>query len=396
MERTPSKRQETERIRVERYSLSSLLLNRGRLSVLMSILFLWFLFDITHGFGMAPPYQSEWIVEREHFPIDYWALVALLATVISIWALRQLCFLQTQFEHWALTGTRYPHLIKYSREGYWGNVFKVFRANRTTALSLVVFVVISSFYTVLWAVDLPFTGELGAIGFFEGNDVVMATFFPLFMALFLLPSYRCLLANLRGALRDFNEEAQALKSSPVSESRVGMIDLVFFGKSKSISPLDSDRIFGLEPYREYMYQLFTLAWAFLIPDLIFLGLHYMFWKNPFWLWVFLILGFTNLIIFVCSCVIARLCRNELEECHHQITELLNALLGESAQSGINPAALMSARTFILSEVKPRIFKWRKASALVLRIAIPILAAFSPYWKATGDTILGILKSLIGE
>ena len=139
------KRQKTEEIREAKYSLRSLLLNGRNLSILMSLVFLWFLFDTTHGFGMAPPYPSEWIVEREAFLVDYWAITALCATVISIWAVRRLCLLQKQFYDWALSGTRCPHLKEYIKEDYWVNVFKIFRANRTTLLSLAIFLVVSAF-----------------------------------------------------------------------------------------------------------------------------------------------------------------------------------------------------------------------------------------------------------
>lgn len=240
MKHTSAKRQKIEEIREEKYSLSSLILNGRNISILMSLVFLWFLFDITHGFGMAPVYpgESDWIVVKEPgSPVDYWALVALFATVISIWAARVLCILQKRLYDWALSGARYPHLRKHFEEGYWVNIFKIFRTNRTTILCLAIFVAVSAFWTVIWAVDpLWITGgpeksKLGGIGFFEANDLVVATFFPIFIVLFVLRPYRRMLANLRGTLWDFNKEARALKSSPVTESRVPIIDLVFLGKT---------------------------------------------------------------------------------------------------------------------------------------------------------------------
>ena len=132
MEHAAAKRKHTEEIPEEKFSLSYLLLNGWIFSILMSLVSLWFIFDITHGFGMAPPYPSECIVEKEPTPIDYWALVALFATVIFIWAVRRLCLLQKQFYDWAIKGERYPHLIEYFQEDYWVNVFKIFRSKKTT------------------------------------------------------------------------------------------------------------------------------------------------------------------------------------------------------------------------------------------------------------------------
>ena len=224
----------------------------------------------------------------------------------------------------------------------------------------------------------------------------MATFFPIFIILFVLRPYSRLLANLRGALRDFNEEARALKSSPIAESRVAIIGLVFLGKNKLVNPLDSDRLLGLESYRDYIYQIFALAWIFLIPDLIFFGLHYTIWKNPFFLWVFGALAFINLVVFIYSYVVAASCCDEMKDSQRQINELMNTLMGASVESGESPPALFSARTYILREVRITVSDWRKVGILAVKIAIPVLAAFSQYWKAGADTILGILRAVAGE
>ena len=398
MEHASAKRQQTEEIREAKYSLRSLLLNGRNLSILMCLVFLWFLFDITHGFGMAPPYPSEWLVERESFGVDYWAITALCATVIAIWAVRRLCLLQKQFYDWALSGERYTHLKEYFEEEYWANVFKIFRANRTTILAVAVFVVVSAFYTVLWAVDpsFPVVLILGGVGFLEANDIIVATFFHIFMILFVLRPYSRPLANLGEALRDLNEETRVLKSSPVAESRVAIIDLVFLGKNKLVNPLDSDRLLGLESYRDYIYQIFALTWIFLLPDLIFFGLHYAIWKNPFFLWVFAVLAFINLVFFIYSYVVAASCCNEMKQSQRHINELMNTLMGASVQSGESPPALFSARTYILNEVRVSITDWRKVGILAVKIAIPILAVFSQYWKAGADAIIGILRAIVGE
>ena len=177
MESTATKRQQNGEIHEAKYSLSSLLLNGRTFSILMSLAFLWFLFDITHFFGMADPYPSSKPWEMEPTPVDYWALVALFATVIFIWSVRRLCVLQKQFYDWAISGERYPHLKEYLQADYWVNVFKIFRTNKTTIISLAIFLIASVLVTILWLIDPPWIGFLGGIGFFEANDLVVAIFF---------------------------------------------------------------------------------------------------------------------------------------------------------------------------------------------------------------------------
>jgi len=380
----------------EKFSLSSLLLNGWIFSILMSLVSLWFLFDITHGFGMAPPYPSTWFVEKEPTPVDYWALVGICASLISIWAVRRLCLLRKQFYDWAMSGERYPHLKEYFEESYWVNTFKIWRSNKTTLLSLAIFLVISVLVSVLWAVDPPCIGFLGGWGFFEANDLVAAIFFPIFIILFVLRPYRHLLANLGGALRDFNEETRALKSSPIAESRAPIIDLVFFGKNKLVNPLDSDKLLGLEPYRDYMYQVFTLAVIFLIPDLICFGLQWLIWGNVFFQSVFGALAFVHLVAFIYSYMVAVSCCGEIRQSKRQVNELINNLVGASVESAQNQPALMTARTYILREVKITVSEWRKAGILAVKIAIPILAAFPQFWKIGVESVLPILRGLTGE
>ncbi|GAI97755.1 unnamed protein product [marine sediment metagenome] len=256
---------------------------------------------------------------------------------------------------------------------------------------------VSAFYTVLWAVDPPFVFlKLGGTGFLEANDIVVATFFPIFIMLFVLRPYRRLLANLCGALRGFSEEARALKSSPITESKGAIIGLVFLGKNKLVNPLDSDRMLGLEPYRDYIYQVFALAWIFLLPNLIFFGLHYAIWKNPFFLWVFSALAFTNLVVFIYSYVVAASCCNEMKQSQRQINELMSTLMGASVESGESPPALLSARTYILHDVRITITDWKRVGTLTVKIAIPVLAAFAQSWKAGADAIIGILRVVVGD
>jgi len=396
MEHTATKRQQTEEIPEEKFSLSFLLLNGRNFSILMSLVSLWFLFDITHGFGMAPFYPSIWLIERELTPVDYWALVAIFASLISIWAVRRLCLLQKQFYDWAMSGERYPHLKEYFQEDYWVNVFKVLRAKKTTIISLAIFAVVSVVITVLWIVDPPWIGILGGWGFFEANDLIVAIFFPIFIVLFVLRPYRRLLVNLRGALREFNEEARALKSSPITESRVPIIELVFMGKNKLVNPLDSDKFLGLEPYRDYMHQVFTLALVFLIPDLIFFVLQWIIWGNVFFQSVFGALAFVHLVAFFYSYMVAASCCGEMKRSKRQLNELINTLTGASVESGQSLPALMSAQTYILREVRIKVLEWSKLGLLAVKIAIPILAASPQFWKIGVEFVLPILRGVAGE
>lgn len=396
MEHTATKRKQTEEIPEEKFSFSSLLLNGRNFSILISLVSLWFIFDITHGFGMAPPYPSTWIVEKELLPIDYWAIVGIFASLISIWAVRRLCLLQKQFYDWAIKGERYPHLIEYFQEDYWVNTFKIFRSNKTTLLSLAIFLLVSVLITVLWVVDPPFIGFLGGWGFFEANDLIAALFFPIFMVLFVLRPYRRLLSNLRGALRDFSEEARALKSSPIAESRAPIINLVFLGKNKLVNPLDSDKLLGLEPYRDYIHQVFTLALIFLIPDLVCFGLQWLIWGNIFFQSVFGVLAFIHLVASIYSYMVATSCCGEMRQSKRQVNELINTLVGASVESGQSQPALMSAQTYLLREVKITVSEWRKSSILVVKIAIPILAAFPQFWNIGMEPVLRILRGFAGE
>ena len=396
MEHTATKRKQTDEIPEEKFSFSSLLLNGRNFSILMSLVSLWFLFDITHGFGMAPPYPSEWIVEKELLPIDYWAIVGIFASLISIWAVRRLCLLQKQFYDWTTTGERYPHLKEYFQENYWVNVFKISRSSKTTLLSLAIFLVVSLLVSVLWILDPPFIGFLGGIGFFEANDLVVAIFFPIFIVLFVIRPYRRLLLHLCGALRDFNEEARALRSSPITESREPIINLVFLGKNKLINPLDSDKFLGLEPYRDYMHQVFTLALVFLIPDLIFFGLQWTIWGNIFFETTFGILAFIHLVVLIYSYVVAASCCDEMKRSKRQINEMINTLVGASLESAQSQPALMSAQTYLLREVKLTVSGWSKSGILVVKIAIPILAAFPQFWNIGMEPVLRILRGFAGE
>jgi hypothetical protein len=396
VEHTATKRNQTKEISEEKFSLSSLLLKGRNFTILMTLVSLWFIFDITHGFGKAPPYPSEWIVEKELLPIDYWAIVGIFASLISIWAVRRLCLLQKQFYDWAIRGERYPHLIEYFQENYWVNIFKIFRSNKTTLLSLAIFLIVSVLVSVLWVADPPSIGFLGGIGFFEANDLVAAVFFPIFMVLFVLRPYRHLLANLRTALLDFNEEARTLKSSPIAESRAPIIDLVFLGKNKLVNPLDSDKLLGLEPYRDYMHQVFTLALVFLVPDLIFFGLQWTIWGNIFFETTFGVLALIHLVALIYSYVVGVSCCGEMRHSKRQVNELLNNLLGASVESGQSQPALMSAQTYLSREVKLTVSEWRKSSILVVKIAIPVLAAFPQFWNIGMEPVLRILKGLAGE
>jgi len=396
VEHTATKRKHTVEIPEEKFSLSYLFLNGWIFFILMLLVSLWLLFDITHGFGMAPLYPSEWIVERELLPIDYWAIVGLFASLISIWAVRRLCLLQKQFYDLAISGERYPHLKEYFQDGYWVNVFKILRSNKTTLLSLAIFAVVSVLVTILWAVDPPWIGFLGGIGFFEANDLVVAIFFPIFITLFVLRPYRRLLANLSGALGDFNEEAQALKSSPIAKSRAPIIDLVFLGKNKLVNPLDSDKFLGLEPYRDYMHQVFTLALIFVIPDLIFFGLQWMIWGNVFFQSVFGALAFVHLVAFTYSYLVAASCCNEMKRSQRQVNELINTLVGASVDSGQSQPALMSAQTYLLRGVRITVLEWSKSGLLAVKIAIPVIVAFPQYWKIGVESVLPILRGLAGD
>ena len=329
---------------------------------------------------MAPLYPSIWILEKEPTPIDYWAIVGLFATLIFIWSVRRLCLLQKQLYDWSLSGVRYPHLKEYFKEGYWMNIFKIFRTNRTTIISLTIFVVVSVLVTILWLIDPPWIGILGGWGFFEANDLVVAIFFPVFITLFVLIPYSRLLANLGGALRDFTEEARALKSAPMTKSRMPIIDLVFLNRNKLVNPLDSDRMLGLEPYRDYVYQVFTLAVIFLLPDLIFFGLQLVIWGNAFFMLAFGILAFIHLVAFIYSYAAATSCFNEMKHSKRQINELMNTRIGVSLQSGQGLPGLMSAQTYILREVKTTISEWGKIGILAVKIAIPILVALPQFWN----------------
>lgn len=387
MEHTEAKRKQTEEIPEEKFSLSYLLLNGWIFSILMSLVSLWFIFDITHGFGMAPPYPSTWIVEKELLPIDYWAIVGIFASLITIWAVRRLCLLQKQFYDWATSGTGYPHLKEYFQENYWVNAFKIFRSKKTTIISIAIFAAASASVTVLWESDPPFIGFLGGIGFFEANDLVVAIFFPIFIVLFMLRPYRRLLANLCGALSAFNEEARALRSSPITESREPIINLLFLGKHRLINPLDSDKFLGLEPYRDYIHQVFTLTLVFLIPDLIFFGLQWTIWGNIFFETTFGILAFIHLVAFIYSYVVAASCCGEMKRSKKQINELIDTLVGASLESAQSQPALMSAQTYLLREVKLTVLEWSKSSILVVKIAIPILAAFPQFWNIGMEPVL---------
>jgi len=396
VEHTVAKRKQTKEIPEEKFSLSYLLLNGWIFSILMSLVSLWFIFDITHGFGMAPPYPSTWIVEKELLPVDYWAIVGIFASLITIWAVRRLCLLQKKFYDWATSGAGYPHLKEYFEEDYWVNVFKILRSKKTTIISIAIFAAASASVTILWESDPPSIGFLGGIGFFEANDLVVAIFFPIFIVLFMLRPYRRLLANLCGALRDFNEEARALRNSPIKESRKPIIDLVFLGKNRLINPLDSDKFLGLEPYRDYIHQVFTLALVFLIPDLIFFGLQWTIWGNIFFETTFGVLAFIHLVAFIYSYVVAASCCGEMKRSKEQINELINTLVGASLESAQSQSALMSTQTYILREVKIKVLEWSKAGILAVKIAIPILAAFPQFWNIGMEPVLRILRGFSGE
>jgi len=384
------KYQVTKEIHEEKYSLSSLLLNGRTFSIILSLVLLWFLFDITHGFGMAPPYPSEWLVEKEpDIPVDYWAIVGGSATLISIFALRAICSLQRRLYDWTRSGARYPHLKEYLAEGYWVNVFKILRTNRTSILCLAIFSAVSLFVTVLWIIDPPFIGFLGAIGFFEANDLVVAIFFPIFIILFVLRPYSRLLANLRRGLKDFNSKAQILQHAPVSQNRDQIIDLVFVNKGRPINPLDPDRMLGLEPYRDYEYRVFALASIFLLPDLFLAGLQLVVWGNMFFLSLFTALAFIHLAALIYSYVVAVSCCNETKHSQRQINDLIRMLMEVSVESRGRQTAITFAQTYILLGVRIRLWEGGKASMLAIQISIPLFAVIAQYWKQ-------ILSAIVAE
>lgn len=387
MKRISAKYQITSEIHEEKYSLSSLLLNHRTFLIILFLVSLWFLFDITHGFGMAPPYPSEWLVEKEpNIPVDYWAIVGGSATLISIFALRAICSFQRRLYEWAQSGTKYPHLKEYLAEGYWANMFKILRTNRTTALCLSLFLLVSLFVTVLWIIDPPFIGFLGAIGFFEANDLIVAIFFPFFILLFMIRPYSRLLANLRRGLQDYNSKAQILRHAPISQNGDQIRDLVFVNKNRPVNPLDPDRMLGLEPYRDYEYRIFALVSIFLIPDLFLAGLQLVIWGNMFFLSLFTILAFMHLIALIYTYIVAVSCCNEAKHSQRQINDLVRMLLDVSVKSKGRQTAVTLAQTYALLGVRIRLWVGAKATVLAIEIAIPLCAVVAQYWRQ----ILGII------